>query len=88
MQTIETTYHGATNTRGARIRAKASGGHALTISYPHDATNDTDPHIKAALALCAELNWRGRLVFGHTRRGMVAVFIDDQAPTVDIPAKA
>ena len=73
MQTIETKYHGPTNTRGSRISATASGCRKrVTVSYDH-ALNSENNHKAAALKLMEALNWTGRYVGGHTPTGMVFV---------------
>lgn len=76
MQTITTKYLGPTNTKGARIKAVASGAQqSITISYDHES-NDHG-HIKAANALAAKLGWTGRMIGGDTKEGKVFVFADE-----------
>ena len=55
MQAIVTKYHGPTNSRGARISAKAWAGR-VSIPYPHEL-NSEQGHEKAARALMAKFNW-------------------------------
>lgn len=58
MQAIRTRYHGATNTQGARITAKASGGRSLTL--PRDYSLDVDQdHARVAQRLVDRLGWTG-----------------------------
>jgi len=80
MQTIETRYHGATTYRGARITAQASGNpKRVTVPYRYDGPDDAE-HITAALELCKRLGWSGKLIGGHTKRGMVWVFNSSHSP--------
>ena len=73
MQTIETKYHGPTNTRVSRISATASGCRKrVTVSYDH-ALNAENNHKAAALKLREALNWTGRYIGGDTQTGMVFV---------------
>lgn len=73
MQTIETKYHGPTNTRGSRISAKASyHPKRVWVEYDH-ALNAENNHKAAALKLMETLNWTGHYVGGRTPTGMVFV---------------
>jgi hypothetical protein len=83
MQTIETKYVGATNYRGSRIIATTSSGHRLTISYDC-ALRSEDAHASAATQLRDKMAWTGEMFGGHTKRGMVWVFVDSE---YHIPAK-
>lgn len=65
MQAIETKYYGVTNTRGARIVARASAG-KVSIPFPYDAH---DPHLEAAKALCVKFNWQNELIGGGLHDG-------------------
>ena len=55
MQSIQTRYISATNTRGSRIKAWCAAG-SVTIPYPHEFTGQA-VHRKAAEALATKLNW-------------------------------
>jgi len=55
MQAIQTRYHGPTNTRPARITARAAAG-SISISV-HIIPANVNRHRFAAVALCAKLNW-------------------------------
>jgi len=77
MKAITTTLHGPTDTRGARITASDGDGNRITVPYDH-GLNGSGNHRAACLALCAKLNWHGRLVGGLTRAGMVWVWADSQ----------
>lgn len=81
MQSIETRYYGPGNVRGARIRAKASGGFTLWIDYEPASQN---PHRDAAVALCKKLGWHGTLCEGGIKRGSVFVFCDRDDDKVSI----
>jgi hypothetical protein len=76
MQIIETKYLSASNHRGSRISAKASGcKQRVTLGYDH-GLNAEDNHKRAALALMEKLDWVGKYVGGHTENGMVFVCAD------------
>lgn len=78
MQTIETKYAGPSNTKPSRIIATASGsGTRVTVSYD-SALSDEDAHMKAARELREAMNWRGEMIGGHTKSGMVWVFADNR----------
>ena len=83
MQTSETKYLGPTNHKGARIKATASNGMAVTIPYPYEES-DTGKHIQAVRKLAAKLKWTGSMVGGHTARGMVWVFTDKSSPVITL----
>ncbi len=55
---IITRYMPATNCRGARIKALAKSGPALTVTipYPHELSQ-SEAHASAARALCERMNW-------------------------------
>ena len=73
MKAITTTYHGPTNTRGSRITATDEDGNRITISYPYELSGEA-VHRAAADALCAKMNWSGRLTGASFKRGYVFVF--------------
>lgn len=77
MVTIVTTYHGATNTRGARIVAKRADwkagypkGTRISVSYEH---GEPCPHLYAARKLATDLEWTGVWAGGDTPTGKVFV---------------
>lgn len=75
MQTIHTKHLPATATKPARIKATASGGGGgITISV-HAAD---DAHLEAMKQLCHKLDWHGLIAGGHTKDGMVWVFLDER----------
>ena len=80
MQTITTRYKGATNYRGARMVAVASGGRRVSVPYPHELSGD-DCHREALYALAVKLGWHGPMIAGHNKDGsMTWVFISDYSP--------
>ena len=73
MQTIATKYLGATDHRGARIKATHTGAYtSVTLGYD-DALSAEGNHIAAAAALAGKLEWEGDYTGGHTATGMVFV---------------
>lgn len=83
MQTIETKYHGPTDTRGSRLSATASGCRKrVWVSYDY-ALNSEGNHMAAAQKLMEVLDWTGQYVGGHTQTGMVFVDADpDFSPII------
>lgn len=73
-QAIVTKYHGPTNSRGSRVSATAEAGRVY-VSYD-DSLDTADAHAAAVKALCAKLDWHGRLVCGGTATGYVFCFDD------------
>ncbi len=63
-QAIVTRYYGPTNTKGARVLAKAAAG-KLFVSWD-DALTVDDNHRRAAVALADSFNW---LTDRSTQRG-------------------
>lgn len=56
-QAITTKYIGATNSKGARIKATCQ---AKSVTIPYDYEGNADSvHTKAAKALADKLGWRG-----------------------------
>jgi len=87
MQTIETRYLGPTNYKGARIKAKQSGGPAsVTMSRDYSLDID-DSHMQAAMMLMEKLGWGGTMYGGHTKAGMVFVFADPDSTIETQPIK-
>lgn len=89
MQSIVTTYHGPTNTRGSRIYARATGGAgSISIPYPHELSSEA-AHDKAAVALCKKLGWKGRLARGSAPggKGNMYVFLYGDELTVTDPRR-
>ena len=73
MQAITTIYHGPTYSKGSRIIASNCDGKRLVMSYDCALNNDAN-HKKAALALRDKMGWKGRLIGGGIKNGMVWVF--------------
>jgi len=74
MKTIETRYVGPGNVRGSRIIA-SDGDNRVIIPYDHEL-NSEQAHMKAAQEFMTRMKWNGTLQGGHTKRGMVWVFMD------------
>jgi len=66
-QAIETKYLGATNTKGARIKATAWAG-SVTLPYDHALSAEKN-HKKAAFALLLKLRWNGTYAQGANVKG-------------------
>lgn len=74
-QAIVTTFHGPTNTKGARISATADAGR-LVVPWDY-AKSIEDNHRRAAEALCRKLQWDGVLAGGSLPgRGYAFVLLD------------
>lgn len=84
MPTIFTKYVGPSNTKGSRIIATASGNNFRAIVSYNSALSSEDAHIEGVKALCSKLNWHGELIGGHTKDGMVFVFVDGSSPRVTV----
>jgi uncharacterized protein YjlB len=63
MQAIRTTFHGATNTRGARVTARAESGRSLTVSYSYGQDGPAN-HARAVRDLVRKLEWTGNWTGG------------------------
>jgi hypothetical protein len=75
MQAITTKFFGPTNTRGARLIAKAEAG-SITVGYDYALSGEQN-HAAAAQALTVKFGWSGTLVSGQTHTGdFVHVFKD------------
>jgi hypothetical protein len=61
-QAITTKFHGPTDSRGARVSARAAAGRK-TVSWDY-ASNSQQNHATAAQALAEKLNWSGVWVSG------------------------
>lgn len=61
---IRTWYLGPTDHKPARVVAEVDGSAAREgrrVVVPYHSASDTDPHDRAALALCEKFGWRGTL---------------------------
>lgn len=78
-KSIATQYFGATNTRGAKIKASVIDGNrvqkSITISYPHELDMEA-AHLQAAITLRDKMNWTGDLIGVGTRTGYAFGFKD------------
>lgn len=70
---ILTKYLPATNFRGSRITAWDSEGHRVTQSY-NSGVSTEEAHQQVAYALRDKMNWKGKLIGGGLKTGMVWVF--------------
>ena len=81
MQTIETRFIPATNTKGERVKAIASGGGgSVTLQWSYSGQT-VDCHFEAVKALCLKLGWLGKFVAGSTKKGFVWVFVESHGHT-------
>lgn len=85
MQTITTKYVGPSNVRGSRIIAKASGNNTRSIVSYDCGLSDQGAHLEAVKSLCAKLGWTGEMIGGHSKDGMVWVFVADLSPRIILP---
>ena len=67
-QSITTYFIGPTNVKGARIKARASGGTSVTLPWDH-ALDIHDNHRAAASALALKNGWTGDFVAGGMADG-------------------
>jgi len=77
-QSIQTKYHGPTNTKGSRISATSASGIKIFIGYPHELSEGVDSHALAAATLARKLGWTAEAfeahwVAGGTKGGYVFV---------------
>lgn len=79
MQTIQTKFIGPTNTRPDRVKASCDVSN-ITVSWDYGLNSDEN-HMAAADQLRVKLGWNQKcyseMVGGHTRYGMVFVFVSD-----------
>ena len=75
MQTISIKHLPATATKPARVKATASGGGGSVI-VSNNAADDSI--LLAVRQLCQKLDWHGMIAGGHTKDGMVFVFLDEK----------
>jgi hypothetical protein len=59
---IMSKYHGPTDTRGSKVRAKVDG-YTVTVGYASELDSEAN-HRAAVVALCAKLNWDADRFFG------------------------
>lgn len=78
MQTIETHYLPVTNTKPLRVVAVTSGGLRGKPISANNVNGDSveTVHAYAAKLLRDSLGWEGKMIGGHTKRGMIWVFAD------------
>lgn len=78
MKAITTKYISLTNTKPARIKASAEGVRSVTIGYHSHSNQWNNPHLTAAMALCAANGWKGSLASGGLpdQSGEVFCFVE------------
>jgi hypothetical protein len=64
MKCIRVKYLPATNTKGSRFVADDGDGNRATVGYD-SALGDDERPLEAVRALCAKMNWKGRVVLGY-----------------------
>ena len=72
MIAIQTKYLGATNTKGARIKAWTCNGQSITVSMDYEYSG-AEAFWPAAKALIKKYNWTGDYVAAGTDVGYVFV---------------
>lgn len=72
-QAIQTKFMGPTDTKGARIKAKALAGQ-VTISWDHAQSVEAN-HARAAIALAKRMGWEGRMIGGCSVDGQGDVYV-------------
>lgn len=77
LQSITTTYHGPTNTRGSRIGATSASGERASVEYD-DALGTFENHKQAALKLAKRFGWFGTWQGGSSVKGCVFVLMTDK----------
>lgn len=83
-QSIVTKYVRPTNTRGARVKATASGGASITINYGHEK-NDEMEHVKALTELVNKLGWHGEWHGGAGARARRVWVCNSYSVTINAP---
>jgi hypothetical protein len=83
-QSIETKYLRPTNNRGARVKATASGGASVTISYGHEKDDDME-HVKALTELVNKLGWHGEWHGGAVKGGARVWVCGTYSVTINAP---
>ena len=87
MKAIETYYIPATNTRPRRMGATDGDRtihrslEALPASDRMVPSQDDALHAAMAQVFCEQLAWSGHLAGGHTKRGMVWVWVPEPVAT-------
>lgn len=74
MKTIKTTFLGATNTKGSRIKISNCDRNNVTLSWDYALDADKN-HKAAAKALCDKMGLRGQTVMGRFPDCNVHVFV-------------
>jgi hypothetical protein len=74
MKAIRTKYHGPTNVKGSRIIADDGDGNRIILSRDCSLSIE-DGHRAAAEALCAKMQWSGKLQGGWHKDAYYWVFV-------------
>jgi len=82
MQAIRTRYHGATNTRGARITATCEAG-SLTLPRDYSLNIDQD-YARAAQRLAERMGWSGVYRGGEFGGDYYWVCESGWTPTIEV----
>jgi hypothetical protein len=72
MKAISCKYLPATRFSPARVKAYDLDGNSAVVECEGNRDD-----IRAAKALCAKMNWKGKLTCGHTKEGTVFVWFAD-----------
>ncbi len=85
MKSITVKYLGWTNYKPIRLKASDQDGNSITVSRDSldDGNSHSSPYIDIAKRLCLKMNWKGKLIGGHTKTGMVFVFNDPET-TIEV----
>ena len=75
MQTLQTRYFGPTNTQGAKVQAKTSGGIGLVRSYDYELC-PMENHLQIARELKAELGWDEPMIGTDVGDGYLFIFCE------------
>jgi hypothetical protein len=73
LRAIQTKYLRPTNSRPARVKAFDCVGNSITCAWD-SFDDDSRSHRLAAETLRDQLGWKGELIGGHTKDGMVFLF--------------
>lgn len=74
MKAIITKYVPPTNYRGSKVKASEER-QSVTLDWSSELNSDEN-HQAAAKALCAKMNWHGRLVMGGMEKFNVHCFVE------------
>jgi hypothetical protein len=79
VKAITVKFYGQTETKPARVKAEAEGGHSLTVTF-HSVDSNEDPYRRVARLLAIKLGWKG-VYCGGTLPNLDRVYVPvDQGP--------